>query len=422
MKRVFVSHANSEDDVERFIPRLCDRLKQYGLEVLIDRDRLLPGSGWRKEIYTWLSICHCAVVVISERALHEDSVWVPRETSLLMWRKSLDPRLTIIPVLGPGVTLDAVERSSKFADLQIRELQAISLAHPDEAIELVVAGLSRLGMCEKTPFDELVDLVASLLGVVGPQALEECEELLIRHTSEFDSVSDPVRRLAFRLLYSDFEHLMPAFNVLFSRSRAQARADLADVLAILGANWVDPEAAQWIAKESASRLAVRSSRVLVLNASTLFAAEMYLQRASLRPPQIRWPLIPITGISGETANEVVDEIEVAISAHMPLSPDPFDTNHRQRRKRQLSSMRKMGLPLFLTMRLPPNVDNLIAALSEYYSEANLLLLTGATLPDEREFPDDQFRLLIPAIADGVEEDARAALDTMNSAFRIPNHR
>jgi hypothetical protein len=315
-----------------------------------------------------------------------------------------------------------VESSRKFADLQIREVQTISLARADEAIELIVAGLSRFGMCENTPFDELVNLITPLLGVVGPLALEECEELLIGDASEFDTISDPVRRLAFRLLYSDFERLMPAFDVLFRRSRSQARTDLGDLLAILGANWVDPEAAQWIARESASRLAGRASRALVLNASTLFAVEMYLQRASLRPPQIRWPLIPITGVSGETTNEVVDEIEAAISAHMPLSPDPFDKNLRQRRKRQLSSMRKMGLPFFLAMRMPTNVDDVIVALSDSYTDANLLLLTGATLPDEREFPEDRFRFLIPAIADGVEEDARAALDSMHSAYRISNYR
>jgi hypothetical protein len=68
-KRIFVSHANGDEESDRFLPRLCEALAERDLEVLIDRTGLRPGSSWRREIYTWLSICHGAIVILSPKAV-----------------------------------------------------------------------------------------------------------------------------------------------------------------------------------------------------------------------------------------------------------------------------------------------------------------------------------------------------------------
>lgn len=419
LKRIFISHANSDTASDHFLHLLCDRLREGGMDVLIDRERLQPGAVWRREIYTWLSVCHAAIVLLSRRALEEDSIWVPRETSLLMWRKALDPKLMVIPVLCEGVTLEDVERDRRFHDLQIRELQTVSLDEADRSAMSVVSSLGRLAPDQRTPFDELVNFIAPLLAGIEPEHLDVAATLTNSDLPGLRGIGDPGRRVAYAMLSCDLETLRPMFDYLFSRARSSARADLADVLAILGANWVDIEAAQWIARESASRLAGRHARALLLNASSLFAAEMYVQRASGRPPHARWPLVPVTGVSGsETSAEILDEIEHALSTQMPLPPDPFENDPVGRRRRQLERMRRMGVPLFFVMRLPPNARNLVRSIEARYRDANPLFLTGDDPPDPEQCPEDLFRFLSPPLDAGVEFDAQSMMDFYRSAYGI----
>ncbi|WP_217577702.1 toll/interleukin-1 receptor domain-containing protein [Mesorhizobium sp. GbtcB19] len=420
MSRIFVSHINQDEVSDRFLGDLCSSLRARHMEVLIDIERLKPGSLWRKEIYTWLSICHAAVVLISPKALSDDSIWVPRETSLLMWRRALDPKLTIIPVLCPGVTLEAVEASNRFRDLQIREMQVVNLDAVKNPVEAILGSLDGIGTRGATPFDELVDVIVPLLRGLEPEHIEQAAQLAKNEPTGIGSIADPRRNLAFRMLSSDLEDLRPMLDHLFARSQASARADLGDVLSIVGANWVDLEAAQWIAKESAERMAGRPARAIALNASSLFAAEMYLQRASYRPPAARWPFIAVTGVSGnETSVEVLDEIDHALAAQMPLAPDPFQPDMSARRKRQLQHMQKTGIRLFFVMRLPPSATQLIPMLQDRYREANFFFLTGENEPDMDLYPADKLRLLSPPLAADVEDNALATFDTYRSAYQIP---
>lgn len=74
MKRGFTSHVNDDEDSDSLLPLLCEGLRRRGLEVLIDRERLKPGAVWWREISTWLSLCHGAIVLLSPRALDADSI------------------------------------------------------------------------------------------------------------------------------------------------------------------------------------------------------------------------------------------------------------------------------------------------------------------------------------------------------------
>jgi TIR domain-containing protein len=66
--RVFVSHVNDDPETDELLDALCPGLEQAGMDVLLDRACLAPGTLWRQEIYAWLGLCHAAVVVIAPRA------------------------------------------------------------------------------------------------------------------------------------------------------------------------------------------------------------------------------------------------------------------------------------------------------------------------------------------------------------------
>lgn len=417
-KRIFISHANSDEDGNHLLPILCRALEAKGLEVLVDRERLRPGAAWRTEIYTWLSICHGAVILLSDRALAPESIWVPRETSLLMWRKALDPKLAIIPVLGQNVDLSAVEGSSKFSDLQLRELQTVGHADPDRVVEDILNGLSHGQLVDSTPFDELAEVVAAAFRALPADLLEECCDVLLAHVSVPDTFSLR-HRLAMKVLSVPLESLQPVFDRIMTRCPASAREDIVDVLGILGANWVNPEAAQWIARETVRTQAQGGPRPIIINARTRFAIEMYLQRASLRPPRMRWPMVPVTGVTGGTdASEIIDEIDAALQARLPLPVDPFDPDRIGRRRRQLNKLRASGIPVFVAMKLPVEADEIRRAVAANYAMLNLIFLSGSVPASEEIYPASAYLHLAPPLGEGHEDDAQAMVDMLNAAYSL----
>jgi hypothetical protein len=82
--RIFISHGNRDTEALLFLDQLSEKLQEQGFDVLVDRRRLQGGAKWRDEIYTWLGLCHAAVIVLSENVFEQDSIWVPRETSILL--------------------------------------------------------------------------------------------------------------------------------------------------------------------------------------------------------------------------------------------------------------------------------------------------------------------------------------------------
>ena len=101
--RIFISHSAHEPEARQLLKKIAAGLKKAGFVVLLDRKRLKAGSEWRPEIYTWMGLCHGAVVLLSPSALRPES-WVSTEATILRWRKALDPRMELVPILLPPVT------------------------------------------------------------------------------------------------------------------------------------------------------------------------------------------------------------------------------------------------------------------------------------------------------------------------------
>jgi len=149
---------------------VCDGLKaRFGeaLHILVDRDGLIPGDDWNRELNLWLAECHAAVILVSHRAL-EKSDWVAKEAAILGWRKALDPDFTLIPITIEGESCASDLAQGFFGSLDMARIQAI---HARRSAAEIVAAIDRgfakhqtlIRGCTDTPLDQLRDAVAHLL-------------------------------------------------------------------------------------------------------------------------------------------------------------------------------------------------------------------------------------------------------------------
>ena len=408
--RVFVSHVNGDPDTDKILGGLCDALNEAGLDVLIDTQRLAPGASWRQEIYGWLGLCHAALLLVSRRAIDDPAkYWVAREATLLVWRRALDPSLRIVPVLLGDVRPEELN-VGRFADLQLQEIQCVT-AGPDlaETVRRVLEGLrfaSHGGAEAETPLDRLAAQMAARLHGFGPDALSAALARLGIDLGAWRPVEDAQRELAVTLLCATLENASAALEVLAGYGGPAARAALAEVAQVIGANWVAPEAARWLALDGAGAGAV-------LNASTQFAAECYVQRACGLPPAARWTVVPLTGVTGEEAEaELRAEVETALERIVPLAPDPFGPPAAVRRLRLLERRRRSGIPTFLLARLPADPAGFVAILRSAFPWASILLLAGPLEEYEAANFEAFCRVLRPLLDEDADIDARTQVDDL----------
>jgi len=91
--RIFISHSNNDAATPPYLESLTSSLTAANFDVLVDRHRLQPGAEWRRDIYCCLGICHAAIILLSKAANDPNSIWVPRETNILLWRRTIDPSI-----------------------------------------------------------------------------------------------------------------------------------------------------------------------------------------------------------------------------------------------------------------------------------------------------------------------------------------
>ncbi|WUH89393.1 toll/interleukin-1 receptor domain-containing protein [Streptomyces sp. NBC_00433] len=95
---VFVSHSSKGDPLAgKVLDAVTAGLAHKRYRVKVDSQALRPGEDWCPALYQWLAECDAAVILLNRRAL--ESAWVRREVNILLWRRALNPRLLVIPVL-----------------------------------------------------------------------------------------------------------------------------------------------------------------------------------------------------------------------------------------------------------------------------------------------------------------------------------
>ncbi len=414
MRRVFISHRNGEANVLSLINGISTHLAANGFDVLVDFDRLNPGASWRDDIYTWLGVCHAAVVVISKDVLAGDSVWVPRECSILSWRKTLDPAFTLIPVLLPGVTTDDLRTHLQFRDLGLHDLQIIDHIDNYQTCTAILKGLEHLTAIPRSPLEELAEQIEAQLGSIRTDFVDEAIVLTGADINKLPQLGETTRKLALSLLQVPLANALTALEYLAPRMSSTVSVDR--ILDIIAPGWVDLSAARWIAFCAASE----PKPAAVVNASSRFAAEMYVRRASCKPPKTMWRVVSVTGVHGELvfedlATEIVEALLTEFSTS--LLTDPFDNAPESQLSGILHELNRRGRPVVVILRMLVGAVDLMPQLQDRFPYLTFLFLSGEILPDEDSCPETLIRRVEPALLPGQETSARTDYQTARSILR-----
>lgn len=164
MTRVFVSHSSKDNDLTG---EVCALLRQpsvtggAALEVLVDTSKLEAGGEWPIQLHEMMADCHAAIVLLTKNAVA--SAWVLKETTILAWRRSLEPGFKLFVVQFPDVAEDAVKRAG-YEPTQYRLVQGLpGTAAPDIAARVHAAIQQDAVQPAVTLFDRLVLTLADVL-------------------------------------------------------------------------------------------------------------------------------------------------------------------------------------------------------------------------------------------------------------------
>jgi hypothetical protein len=99
---IFLSHSGADTQAAK---NLAGLLRQGGVDVWLDVERLAPGDVWMDELEAALVSAKHLIVYIGPSGVRN---WVGREVRFALDRSTQDRSFRLIPVLGPGADAEAL--------------------------------------------------------------------------------------------------------------------------------------------------------------------------------------------------------------------------------------------------------------------------------------------------------------------------
>lgn len=138
--RVFISYSSKSAAALAALEALRLELTRAGYTVFIDRWDLKPGERWRPKILFALAECTAGVLLLSQDTLKQPPQghpWVLFESSILSFRRELDPNFQLIPVLLEGLKPQALEKARFFSPQALAQVQVAQADTPEQLAQKV---------------------------------------------------------------------------------------------------------------------------------------------------------------------------------------------------------------------------------------------------------------------------------------------
>jgi hypothetical protein len=410
--RLFISHTSKSEAAVDRLTALRDCLSARGFDVIIDREHLGAGDEWRREIYTWLGLCDLAVVLIAPRALEPENPWVSREATILMWRRALDPDFRVVPVLVDGVTLESLD-SGPFRDLLLAEMQGDIVAAEDglEWTDRLAETLAaRTPGAGSAPVDALARPIAMQLEGLPDALLRAAADRADVALGPWNPQADLPLRLAVQMLHLGLDGSFAALDHLAAAGMDQSK--LGTIIDLIAPSWVDLCAAHCLASTAAR---TDEKPTLWLNADSDFAAQMFIRRASGRPPRVDWPRVPLAAVVDEAGAEgLAAQLRTALREKLRLAPDALAADEDARLDALLENYRRNGRPIFVVARHSAGLAVNLHRLKALFPALTFLVLGG--LQDSGDELPMGFVPIVPPLAPGDEAKARQDYDYLRAQF------
>jgi hypothetical protein len=316
--------------------------------------------------------------------------------------------------LLPDVTTDDLRSHLQFRDLKLHDYQVINHIDSANTGDAILEGLTRLSSDPKSPLDELAEQIEIQLQSVRPDLLDHAISLTKAEVGKLPRDINSIRTLAFALLQSTLNDSIKTLEYLAARINTPESVDR--ILDIIAPVWVDLSAARWITFCTTSE----PKPAAVINASSKFAAEMYVRRACCKPPKTMWRFICVTGTYGEYVFEdLVEEVLEALLTEFStiLNADPFDNNPEIQLSAVLHELNRQGRSVIIVLRLMFGAADLMPQLQNRFPYLTFLFLSGEELPDEEQCPETVLRRVEPALSPGQETTARTDYQTARTILR-----
>jgi hypothetical protein len=284
MATVFVSHsALGDPDAAVVLKSVKQGLAARNHTVCVDMDVLKAGQEWASELYLRLAECHAAVILLSPKALR--STWVMREVNILLWRRSLWPRLHIVPALIGGIGMEDVEEAG-FSELAPLEFARSSATDPEaaamEVAQKILERFANLPASEDaSPMSDWVKRIARSVEDVDRSALAEAARDLYVTDDEISQMLLPDGPSFLAHQFLDARRLRAGssdggpYHAVEKLADHMADDRLGRLTTLIAPTWVN--------SQSARRLLIPPGperAVVILNAYDPVTAEHYINRAS----------------------------------------------------------------------------------------------------------------------------------------------
>ncbi len=363
-RRVFISHSAKLPAEEAVLGRLRDELKAKGWVVLLDRDELKLGVGWRHTLNLWIGACDAAVVLLSESAL--ESTFVAYESSILSYRRRFDPSFELVPFLLAPVDRARVG-ASRFAPAQLEEIQWVGeRIDADAGIAAIVQRLDA-AVPKETPIDAVAKLVASLLESTPPPIVEQELARLRADVDVWLPDEQKPKRLAYALLEAGLQRGHETFMVLASWLPEPSMTSVRDLIEFVGASWLDGSLFARIPD------AMKSQHALAMSGTKSETARMCLVRACARRPSKLWYFTSVDGVVGErTLEELLVLVRAALCDLLPCKEHELDG--------ELRDLAALPEPVFVSLPSRGLDARTLRGLRDRLPGVTFFLLTGHPPP------------------------------------------
>jgi hypothetical protein len=128
--KVFISHsASGEVATAYFVDCLRCRLREWGVDPWLDRDRLAPGQEWNDELRRAIARCDAAILVVTERYLRSGAHYARDEALLFAQRAATEgfDDFRLLVLIAPGVNTAQLGTDPDWVNLEISRRQLIKL-------------------------------------------------------------------------------------------------------------------------------------------------------------------------------------------------------------------------------------------------------------------------------------------------------
>lgn len=297
--KLFISHSSKTEKARQLRDTIAQHLdNQARIDVLLDQD-LRPGERWRAKLDKWLAECDGGVILFSQDAV--ESAWVLKEAQILTWRKAVNERLILIPVLLEPVQTK-VTKMDDWAPVKIDEIQFVRGGNPEELSEedqrtlATQIGDEILRQQARLPGGPIGDLLGKWieflsrdLSRAGANTLKTAaRDLGIPDAKDFvqDDPDQWARALAYRLLHfgaeptisdvaqESFEHALDTVRSTVYAFGAERRERVARQFFPM---WVNPDAARDVLPISTGR---HGPRLICVNGILPETGQHYADRAT----------------------------------------------------------------------------------------------------------------------------------------------